>query len=316
MIVMMMAAALAATIPAPVEVTAPGPQGELKGTLIDPGGTAPAIVVIPGSGPTDRDGNNPLGVTAQPYRLLAEALAGQGVATLRIDKRGMFGSKGAIADANDVTIAAYAADAKLWADTLAKRSGRRCIWLLGHSEGALVALQAAQSSKGQSPKGLCGVILVSGAGRPLGTVMRAQLQANPANAPILATALAAIDSLEKGQRVDSTTLPGPLPRLFAPQVQPYMIDLFAHDPARLAAGVTLPMLIVQGEHDIQVAVEDAKLLAKAQPKATLAIVPGVNHVLKAAPEDRAANFATYSDPSLPVASGVVDAIAEFVTRRR
>ncbi len=161
MIALLMAAAVAATpLPTPIELTAPGPQGALAGTLLDPGPIsgkdAPAVLVIPGSGPTDRDGNNPLGVTAAPYRLLAEALAARGVATLRIDKRGMFGSKGAVADANDVTIAGYAADVRAWVGVVRERTGRRCVWLLGHSEGGLVALAAAQGAKD-----VCGVVLVA-----------------------------------------------------------------------------------------------------------------------------------------------------------
>lgn len=305
---MLAAAALSAS---PEEMTIPGPAGPLAGSFVAAGEQAPAIVVIPGSGPTDRDGNNPLGVTAAPYRLLAEALATKGVATLRIDKRGMFGSRAAVADGNAVTIADYAADVRGWAAALAKRAGRPCVWLLGHSEGGLVALAAAQDARG-----ICGVIVVAGPGRKVGATMRDQLRANPANAPILAPALAAIDALERGERVDAATLPAPLQPLFNAGVQGYLIDLFAQDPARLVAALTIPLLVVQGDRDIQVAVDDAKLLAAARTGSTLAIVPGVNHVLKAAPEDRAGNAATYRDASLPIAPGVVDAVATFVTRGR
>ena len=309
---MMLAAAIGA---APIalqtaDVTVPGPAGPLAGTLIDAGKGAPVVVVIPGSGPTDRDGNSPLGITAASYRLLAESLATKGVSTIRIDKRGMFGSKAAIADPNAVTVADYAADAHAWAAEAAKRTGNRCAWLLGHSEGGLVALKAAQNAQG-----LCGVILVSAPGKPLGETMKAQFRANPANAPILAPALAALDAFAAGQRVDPTTLPAPLPMMFPAGVQGYMIDLLAQDPAALAARVAVPMLIVQGDRDIQVPVDDAKALAAADPKARLVLLPAVNHVLKRVDtDDRAANVATYRDPSLPIAPAVPDAIAAFVKR--
>ena len=304
---MMLAAAIAAASP----LAAPGPNGALAGTLLNAGKGAPVVVIIPGSGPTDRDGNNPMGVTAAPYRLLAEALASRGVTTVRIDKRGMFGSKAAIANGNDVTIAAYAADAHAWAKAARAATGAKCVWLLGHSEGSLVALAAAQD-----PRDLCGVISVSGAGRTFGTIIREQLQANPANAPILPPAMAALDRLEKGQRVESSTLPAPLQPLFGAAIQPYMIDLLSHDPAKLAAALKLPLLIVQGTSDLQVKVVDARALAAAQPKAKVVLLPGVNHVLKSvASDDRAANFATYADPSLPIAAGVVDAVAAFVGKR-
>ena len=307
MTLMILAMALAA---APVEkpLTAPGPQGDLSGTLAEADKGAPVVLIIPGSGPTDRDGNNPLGVTAAPYRMLAEGLAKQGVSSLRIDKRGMFGSKAAIPDANRVTIADYATDAYAWVASARATTGAKCVWLLGHSEGAIVALAA-----GQKPEGICGVITVSGPGRKLGSVMREQLQGNPANAPILQPALAALDSLEAGKAVDSASLPAPLQPLFNAAVQPFLMDLMARDPAKMAASLELPLLIVQGDRDIQVSVEDAKLLAAAQPKARLVVLSGVNHVLKVpSGNDRGANLATYGDASLPIAPAVVDAIAGFV----
>ena len=308
---LLLAAALAAAASAERPLTAPGPLAPLSATLLDAGKRAPVVVIIPGSGPTDRDGNNPLGVTAASYRLLAQALARKGISSVRIDKRGMFGSKASIANGNDVTIAAYAADAHAWARAARGVTGARCVWLLGHSEGSLVALAAAQDRRD-----LCGVISVAGVGRKFGAVIREQLTSNPANAPILAPALAALSSLEQGQRVDSKTLPAPLQPLFGEAVQPYLINLMAQDPARLAGALKLPLLIVQGERDLQVKVADARALAAAQPKARLVLVPGVNHVLKTvATDDPAANFATYADPSLPISPAVVDAIAAFVKPR-
>lgn len=312
MLGLLAAAAVAAASPTPVEITAPGPHGVLAGTLVDPGGKAPAVLILPGSGPTDRDGNNPLGVAAAPYRLLAEALGARGIATLRIDKRGMFGSKAAIPDPNAVTIADYAADARTWIDVVRRRTGRACVWVLGHSEGGLIALRAAQR-----PAGICGVILVSAPGRPLGDTLRAQFRANPANAPILDPALKAIDALEAGRRVDPATLPAPLPMLFPAAVQGFTIDLLAQNPAALAAALKVPVLVVQGDRDIQIGLDDAHALAAAAPHARLVVIPGVNHVLKAvASDDRAANLATYADPGLPIARGVVDAVAGFVTTKR
>jgi pimeloyl-ACP methyl ester carboxylesterase len=184
------------------------------------------------------------------------------------------------------------------------------VWVLGHSEGALIALAAAQQ-----PNGICGVVLVSGAGRRLSDVIREQLRANPANAPVLDSAMSALDSLEHRQHVDVSAMHPALQKLFAPQVQDFLIDMFSYDPAKLAASTRLPMLIVQGERDVQVSVTDAKALAGAQPKAKLVLVREMNHVLKdVASDDRAANLATYGDPSLPVDSSAVDAIATFVKR--
>lgn len=303
-------AAMTAVAVAPKEsaIRAPGPLAPLAGTLVEAGEGAPVVLIIAGSGPTDRDGNNPMGVAAAPYRLLAEALAARGISTVRTDKRGMFESRAAVADPNAVTIRAYSEDTRNWIASIRDRTGAQCVWLLGHSEGGLVALAA-----GQDPEAICGVIALAAPGRKLGTLLREQLRANPANAPVLDEALAAIDQLESGRDVDTSAMSPALLPLFNPRVQPFMKDLLATDPATLAASLERPLLIVQPEADLQVSLDDARALAAAQPRAKLVIVPGANHVLKvpAAP-GRSANLATYGDPALPVADGIVDAIAEFV----
>jgi pimeloyl-ACP methyl ester carboxylesterase len=295
--------ALAQEVPAGTEVTAPGPLGNLAGTLLDPDPRAPLVLIVPGSGSTDRGG---------PYRQLAEALAKRGVATLRIDKRGMFASRAAVADGNRVTITEYATDVRNWVDAARKRTGRSCVWLLGHSEGGLVVLAAAQQ-----PEGICGVVLVSAAGRPLAAIMREQFRANPANAPLLEPLLAMVDTLEAGKHADTAALPPPLPALFPDAVQDFMIDMFRYDPPKLAGALKLPLLVTQGDCDVQIGPDDARALAGAKPGATLAIVPGMTHVLRiAAGEGRAASIATYGDAALSVAPALVDAIAGFVTAKR
>ena len=306
MISLVLAAAAFAGVEVPL--TAPGPEGPLAGTLVEAEANAPVVLIIPGSGPTDRDGNNPLGVTAAPYRLLAEGLAAEGISTVRVDKRGMFGSKAAVADANAVTIADYATDTRKWIEAIRERTGVQCVWLLGHSEGGLVALAAAQQ-----PEDVCGVVLVSATGRRLGEVLREQLRSNPANEALLEDAMTAIALLEAGDRVEVSSMHPALQALFAPQVQPFLIDLLSHDPARLAAGVQRPMLIVQGQRDLQVTEADARALAEAQPGARTVLLPRMNHVLKEVDSvDRSANAATYADPSLPLAEGLVEAIAGFI----
>lgn len=310
---LLFAAALAASVTAAAngaDISAAGPQGPLKGTYVDAGRGTPVVLILPGSGPTDRDGNNPMGIRAAPYRLLAEGLAGHRISSVRIDKRGLFASAGAVADANAVTLGDYVADTAAWIAATRARTGARCVWLLGHSEGGLIALAAAAAGT----PGVCGLILVAAPGRPLATVMRAQLHANPANASLLPAADAALDALVAGRRIDPNALPAPLQPLFRANIQGFLISLFAVDPAKLAAAVRVPVQIVQGTRDLQVSVADAEALKAAQPAATLTLLPDVNHVLKAVPSDvRAANLATYADPALPLAPSVVAAIADFVT---
>jgi pimeloyl-ACP methyl ester carboxylesterase len=102
--------------------------------------------------------------------------------------------------------------------------------------------------------------------------------------------------------------------LFPAAVQGYMIDLFAQDPQRLAASLKVPLLIVQGDRDPQVGVADARRLAAGAPAARLAILPGVNHVMKRVTgNDAAADIALYRDASVPVDAALVTVIASMVT---
>jgi uncharacterized protein len=314
---MMLAAAVmsapAAAKPVETELDAPGPVGPLRGTMLAPSGaTGPAMLILPGSGSTDRDGNNARGVKGSIYKLLAEGLAARGVTTIRIDKRGMFGSAGAVADANAVTITDYAADVHAWTDSIRQRTGASCVWLLGHSEGGLVALVAAQN-RGD----ICGLVLVSTAGRPLGQALREQLTANPAMAPLREQAMTALATLERGKHVATGLMDPALLPLFRPEVQDFVISVLSYDPAALLSGYAKPVLILQGQRDIQISEQDARLLKKAAPKAKLVLLANTNHVLKTVTtDDRAANAATYADPDQPLAPKVVETIAEFVNPQK
>lgn len=304
------AALMLAPVSTPVEL--PSSPAPLHGSLLTPEGqTRAAAVILPGSGPTDRDGNSPaFGIQAATYRLLAEGLAEglaeRGIATFRIDKRGVGESAAAGPAEADLRFSAYADDARAWAADAAARTGRPCAWLIGHSEGALVALAAIA----QGDDKVCGLVLLSGAGRPAGVVLREQLAALPE--PLKAEAYAVVDELEAGRTVAEP--PASLAALFRPSVQRYLISWLALDPAKLAAAYDGPIFIGQGATDIQVAVADAEALKAAQPRAELAIWDGVNHILKVAPAERAANVAAYMDPALPLAPGVVEAVADFMLK--
>jgi len=287
---------------------APGPKGPLKGTLLTPNSKpTAAVLIIPGSGPTDRDGNNPLGVNASAYRLLAEGLASKGFATLRIDKRGMFASVMAVKDANTVTIADYADDVRAWIKVLKRETQTPYIWVLGHSEGGIVALASAQEED------VCGVILIATPGRPMGEVLREQLKANPANAQLLNEALPIIDALEHRRRVETTNIHPALQNLFNPAVQEFLIDAFSYHPSQLISTFSKPVLIVQGQRDLQVAETDARLLKAANPQASLIVLPNMNHVMKeVASDDPKENIASYAEPELPLAPGLIDTIEYFL----
>lgn len=307
MLTLALAAALLTTGPVETAVTLPAQPAPLHGTLLAPEGTARAVaVILPGSGPTDRDGNSPqFGISAQPYRLLAQGLADRGIATVRIDKRGIGESAAAAPAEADLRITAYVEDARAWAAEAAARTGQRCAWLIGHSEGALIALAAAEGHEDR----ICGLVLLSGAGRPAGVILREQLGPQLPE-PMKIEAFHVLSELEAGRTVSDT--PPALAALFRPSVQPYLISWLALDPAALIANWDGPVMIGQGTTDIQVTTTDAIALGLARPNAQLVFWDGANHVLKTAPADRAANIAAYADPDLPLAPGIVDDVAGFI----
>jgi uncharacterized protein len=285
-------------------VRIPGPQGPLEGEMIAVEGALHAVVIIPGSGPTDRDGNSGQGLATNTYRLLAEGLAEAGIASLRIDKRGFYGSAQAIADPNDVTISAYAQDARNWVDfasTLAP-----CVWIAGHSEGGLVALFAAQDA----PDSLCGLILLATPGRPVGQLLIEQLEANPQNASLMGEIRAIVTDLESGLSRDPASISAVLQPLFRAGVQGYLIDMFSHDPAVLAAGWRGHALIVQGDADLQLRPFDADLLERAMPQARRIDLSQGTHMLKAEVEGHP--LATYRDPTLPLHDELLRGIVRFL----
>ena len=294
------------------EVTAVSVAGNgyaLHGTL-EPalGGTTKAsVLIIPGSGPTDRDGNNSHGVEAATYKLLAEGLSKTGIASIRFDKRGLFESAASDVDPNAVTIEAYVDDVQLWVSKFQSLNDGSCVWLLGHSEGGLISLAAAQTVED-----ICGLILVATPGSTMGNVLRDQLKANPANKPILEEAFEIIDKLERGERVDESDMHRGLRPLFRDEIQGFLISSFSYDPVELIGNYPGPVLILQGAYDIQVNPRDAMKLA-IRDNTQFHLLPKVNHVLKYVEQDDLnSNLATYSDSDLPLADGVVDAISSYI----
>ncbi|QYF87426.1 alpha/beta hydrolase [Brevundimonas sp. PAMC22021] len=286
------------------DIVLPAQPAPLHGTLLTPDGEASAVaVILPGSGPTDRDGDNPLGVRAATYRLLAEGLAAEGIVSLRIDKRGIGASAGAARSEAELRFNDYVADARAWTSEAVRRTGRPCAWLIGHSEGALVATLAAENNSE-----ICGLVLLSGAGRPAMTVMREQFGAAPE--PVRGQALSILDRLERGETV--TDVPPALASAFRPSVQPYLASWAVLDPAEALSRYRGPVFIGQGETDLQTRETDAQALKAARPDATLVIWPGVNHVLKTAPADPQANMAAYVAPDLPLGPGVAEDVATFI----
>ena len=214
-------------------------QGTLYGTLLLPQTEQPPplALIIAGSGPTNRDGNNTW-ARNDCLKLLAQALAQQGIASLRYDKRGVEASYEAGPDERQFSVARFTQDAIEWGQQL-RASGRFShLILIGHSEGALIASLAAE------PAGAAALISISGSGRPISGLLLEQLHHRNLPPTLQTYSQWLISELQAGH--PQAQVPQPLLGLFRPSVQPYLISLFAQDPARAFAQVPVPTLIVQG----------------------------------------------------------------------
>ena len=278
-------------------------SGELFGTLLLPKSAkpVPVVLIIAGSGPTDRDGNNSDGGRNDSMKRLALILAKHNIASVRYDKRGVAASRPATPDERDLSIEKYVDDAVAWAAKLKTDSRLGPLILMGHSEGALVATLAAERA------GAVALISVAGTGRPVDQVVREQLQ-DRLPPPLLARSEQLIEEIKAGKT--DNDVPEPLQVVFRPSVQPYLISLFRQNPTAAFGQLKIPTLIIQGRNDMQVGV--GELLHKAKPDSQLAIIDGMNHVLRIVPMDIKRQLASYKDPQLPLASEVTDRILKFL----
>ncbi|AQW67831.1 MULTISPECIES: alpha/beta hydrolase [Pseudomonas] len=280
-------------------------QGVLHGSLLLPQQDTPppVVLIIAGSGPTDRDGNNPAGGRVDNLKRLALLLANANIASVRYDKRGVAASQPATPDERDLSVERYVADVVAWGHKLKADPRFGSLILIGHSEGALIASLAAEQA------GASAVVSLAGSGRPMAEVVREQLAERLPPAQ-LARGSALLDRLEAGQT--SLDVPAPLRQVFRPSVQPYLITLFRQDPAAAFARLPMPALIVQGRNDVQVDVADAQKLKDAKPDAHLVLIEGMNHMLRISPKDMSEQRESYQNPQLPLARELGEQIVTFI----
>lgn len=285
------------------EVIVNGLVGELRLPEVK-AESVPCVLIVAGSGPTDRNGNNSHGLMTDTYRLLADGLAATGVASLRFDKRGVGASRALLSDERSLRAEVFAADVEKLAAWLTSRDDVSRVTLLGHSEGGLFSLMAAAHASVHS------LILAAVPGRPLGMVLREQLSAPRLPAELADDAHRVILALENGElnvRSDPR-----LAAVFRPSVQPFLRSILGFNPAVALASVNKPVLLVGGGKDIQVNSNDHELLMRARHDAAVFWHPSMSHTLKAIPVDEEDHQQSYTNPTLPLADGLIEAITAFV----
>jgi pimeloyl-ACP methyl ester carboxylesterase len=282
-------------------------SGNIYGTLTmpkDAAGKIPVVLIIAGSGPTDRDGNSPaLGLNANIYKLLAYDLGKAGIASVRYDKR-MIGQSAGTQKESDLRFDDYIDDAVGFIEMLAGDERFSKVIVAGHSEGSLVGMIACQ---GQDVKGF---ISLAGAGEPAEKILDEQMKSKPQYLQDNFNRI--MDTLKRGktnQDVDPQLYP-----VLRPSIQNYVMSWCRRIPQLEIKRLKMPILIIQGTTDLQVSVDNAEKLKNAKSSATLDIIHGMNHILKDAPEDRDKNLATYKDPNLPLDTQMVTDIIDFIKK--
>lgn len=289
------------------QVTLETDRGTLHGTLELPappaGGRVPVVLIISGSGPTDRDGNSAaLAGRNDGLKQLAESLASRGIASVRYDKRGLGASAPAAISEAELRFDDMVADAAGWLRQLRRDARFGAVAVAGHSEGSLVGMLAARDVDAD------GYASLAGLGQPAYVTLRRQLAAQ-LPPPMLEEVDTLLAHLVAGRTAES---PPMLAALFRASVQPYLISWFRHDPAGILAELRMPVLIVQGTTDLQVSLDEARALHAARSDATLLVIEGMNHVLKPVGGTLAEQLPSYGQPDPAVHPTLVEGLASFV----
>lgn len=276
----------------------------LYGTLLSPDhDTHHAILIISGSGPTDRDGNTlAAGVRNDALKKLAEELTAKGYATLRYDKRGVGKSTGPSVDQKTLRFEHYVKDAAAWVNYLKAKYTH--VTVVGHSQGALTGMLAIEHTPMDK------LVSLAGMAEGLYATLKNQLAAQPKF--VTDAAYPILDSLNKGVKVDS--VPPYLMSIFRPDIQDYFMSFMKYDPQEVIKKVDIPILIIQGDNDLQITVDSAEKLHASNHKAELEILKGMNHVLRLTDADPTANMATYYNSELPIFAGLTDLIHAFIQK--
>lgn len=282
-------------------------EARLAGTLTVPEtarGRVPVALIVAGSGPTDRDGNNPPVLHTNMYAQLAWGLARYGIASLRYDKRGVGGSAMPL-DPYQLTTDDFMEDAIAAARALEEEARFSRIFLIGHSEGAQLAIQAVNRGAPAA-----GVVMIGGVGRPLPVVMREQV-ARMLDEQALAQFDSALARYLRGEPAGDVS--AAIRPIFLPQNQRFLRSMADYDAPAELSRATVPLMIVHGGRDLQVANADAEALIAARPDAQTLILPQANHTLKRTNETTPmGQLSTYRDPTLPLDPALVPGLVAWM----
>jgi len=274
----------------------------VDGTILVPDGIdkPPLAIIIGGSGPTDRNGNQQM-INNNSLKFLAEGLSEKGIATFRYDKRILKQMKDKTLREESISFEDFVTDANETVQYFKRANAFSKIVVIGHSQGSLVGMIAAQN-------GADAFVSIAGAGQAIDDVIVDQLEQQ---APGLKdNARQAFDDM-RANGIAVNYSPG-LASIFRKQIQPFMLTWMEYDPKAELAKLDIPVLIVNGDKDLQVQVSEAEKLQMAKPNAQYKIFPEMNHILKRIEGDDIENSKSYNEPKRPVVPELIDFIGTFI----
>lgn len=251
------------------EVSIQLPNGQLSGSLSIPEKPSfDLVIIVSGSGPTDRDGNSLYSNTFN-LKILSDSLVRHGIATFRFDKRGIGKSIFPHLSEDAITIDTLVQDVVRWCEYHKNNKAVKGLYILGHSEGSLIGILTAQRSK------IDGFVSVNGIGTSADQLLKKQLVNLPAS--LKSSAYQIVDSLKMGKHPKEVNLQ--LMALFRPSVQPYLISWFKYNPNEELKKVKCTCSVIQGKNDTQIGLDEAYKLVAGAKGCSLLLVDGMSHLM-------------------------------------
>lgn len=282
------------------DVTLSNSLGEFMGTwYMGDHPSRPAVLIIPGSGPVDRNGNA-MGMNGNSLSILADSLQSKGITVLTTDKLTAASSK--MNSSDSILYDDFVTLTKDWLQVM-RDSGYSEITVLGHSQGALTALLVGNEESVSKVISLCG------AGSRIIDVLKYQMSEQlPPN--LVDGTIAGLDSLRSGFSPRSPNIY--TASLFHEKNRPFLVNWDSHNPCDEIAKLGESVLIIQGENDFQVIESEYNRLIECNPKAAHTVIPGMGHMLKEAPKERLQALPYYNMPSLGLHPDLADTIVNFI----
>ena len=256
-------------------------------------------IIIAGSGPTDRNGNQNFLIN-NSLKKLAEELTNNGIATFRYDKRIVKQIRQGNLD-NNIKFDDFINDASDVITHFKTSNQFSEIFVIGHSQGSLVGMIASQDK-------VNGFVSLAGTGQNIGDVIIEQINNT---APMLKEDTEQVVSILKAGKT-TNDYPLALSSMFSKDIQPFMISWMAYNPTNIINSLNCPVLIVNGTKDLQVSVKEAELLKRSNDNSNIVIIEKMNHVLIEIEGDDLENSKSYNESFRKISPTLIENITNFI----